>query len=176
MDNGWLKLRNVPPDRAKGLAEIDPSSVAYSLDPGRVFIRVRGREKDGCVSPGADYEALRDEIAAAALQLRDPDSDDPFFQSAFQSEELYHGPHVAQAADLILAPYDGYDPKGALYRDSLTDRGDELVGMHTHDDAMLYIGEHKIPQAEVSVLDVLPTILDLMGVPHPQDLDGQSLL
>ncbi|NIV40330.1 MAG: nucleotide pyrophosphatase, partial [Anaerolineae bacterium] len=34
MDNGWLKLRNVPPDRKKGLNEIDPESVAYSLDPG----------------------------------------------------------------------------------------------------------------------------------------------
>ena len=51
MDHGWLKLRNVPPDRKKGLDEIDPSSVAYSLDPGRVVIRVQGREKEGCVAP-----------------------------------------------------------------------------------------------------------------------------
>jgi predicted AlkP superfamily phosphohydrolase/phosphomutase len=176
MDNGWLKLRNVPPDRKQGLNEIDPDSVAYSLDPGRVVIRVRGREKDGCVTPGAEYEALRDEIAAAALALRDPDSQELVFQAAFRREELYHGPHFEQAADLILAPYDGYDPKGPLYKETLTYKGDELVGMHTYDDAMLYISGRTIPQTRFSVLNVMPTILDLMGIPHSPGLDGESLL
>jgi predicted AlkP superfamily phosphohydrolase/phosphomutase len=176
MDRGWLKLKNVPPDRKKGLDEIDPASVAYSLDPGRIVIRLRGREKDGCVSPGAEYEALRDEIAASALELRDPESGEPFFQAAFKREELYHGPYLDQAADLILAPYDGFDPKGPLYKDSLTYKGDELVGMHTFDDAMLYVGGRQIPQTRFSVLNVMPTVLDLLDVAHPPDLDGVSLL
>ncbi len=176
MDNGWLKLRNVPPDRKKGLDEIDPSSVAYSLDPGRVVIRVRGREKEGSVAPGAEYRALRDEIAAAALALRDPDSGDPIFQAVFPREDLYHGPYLEQAADLILAPHDGYDPKGPLYKETLTYKGDELVGMHTYDDAMLYVGGRTIPPARFSVLNVMPTILDLMQVPHPPGLDGVSLI
>ncbi len=175
MDNGWLKLRNVPPDRQKGLDEIDPSSAAYSLDPGRVVIRVQGREKDGCVAPGAPYESLRGEIAAAALALRDPDSGEPFFQAVFKREDLYHGPYLQQAADLILAPYDGYDPKGPLYKGTLTYKGEELVGMHTYDDAMLYVGGQSIPERRFSVLNVMPTILELMSVPSPPDLDGESL-
>jgi len=176
MDQGWLKLRNVPPDRKKGLDEIDPASVAYSLDPGRVVIRLRGREKEGAVAPGAEYEGLREEIAAAALELRDPESDEPIFQAAFKREELYHGPYLDQAADLILAPYDGYDPKGPLYKETLTYKGDELVGMHTFDDAMLYVGGRAIPKTRFSVLNVMPTILDLMEVPQPPGLDGESLL
>jgi predicted AlkP superfamily phosphohydrolase/phosphomutase len=176
MDNGWLTLRSVPPDRQKGLEEIDPASVAYSMDPGRVFIRVRGREKGGCVAPGAEYEALRDEIATAALRLRDPDGDAPIFQAVFKREDLYHGPYFEQAADLILAPYDGYDPKGPLYKETLTYKGDELVGMHTYDDAMLYVGGQTIPQTRFSVLNVMPTILELMGIPSPPGLDGESLV
>jgi predicted AlkP superfamily phosphohydrolase/phosphomutase len=176
MDRGWLKLQNVPPDRKKGLNEIDPSSVAYSLDPGRVVIRLTGREKDGCVAPGAEYEAIRDEIATAALELRDPGSGEPIFQAAFKREELYHGPYFEQAADLILAPHDGYDPKGSLYKETLTYKGDELVGMHTFDDAMLYVGGRTIPQTRFSVLNVMPTILDVMDVPHPPGLDGNSLV
>ena len=175
MDQGWLKLRNVPPDRKKGLDEIDPSSVAYSLDPGRVVIRVQGREKDGCVAPGAEYEMLRDEIASAALALRDPEDGAPMFQAAFKREDLYHGPYLEQAADLILAPHDGYDPKGPLYKETLTYKGEELVGMHTYDDAMFYVGGRSIPQTRFSVLNVMPTILDIMGVPHPPGLDGQSM-
>ena len=176
MDNGWLHLHNVPPDRKKGLDEIDPRSVAYSLDPGRVFIRVQGREKEGSVPPGAAYEGLRDEIAAAALELTDPDSGERIFQAVFRREELYHGPYLEQAADLILAPHDGYDPKGPLYKEDLTFKGDELVGMHTHDDAMLYVGGQTIPQSRFSVLNVMPTLLDLMGVSPPPGLDGKSLL
>jgi predicted AlkP superfamily phosphohydrolase/phosphomutase len=176
MDNGWLKLRNVPPDRKKGLNEIDPVSVAYSLDPGRVVIRLRGREKDGAVAPGAEYEALRDEIAAAALQLHDPESGEPIFQEVFKREELYQGPYLEQAADLVLAPHDGYDPKGPLYKETLTFKGEQLVGMHTFDDAMLYVGGRTIPQTSFSVLNVMPTILDLMNVPQPPGLDGESLV
>jgi predicted AlkP superfamily phosphohydrolase/phosphomutase len=176
MDHGWLKLRNVPPDRKQGLDEIDPSSVAYSLDPGRVVIRVQGREKEGCVAPGAEYDAIRDEIATSALGLSDPDSGEPIFQAAFKREELYHGPYLEQAADLILAPHDGFDPKGALYQESLTHKGDELVGMHTFDDAMLYVGGREIPQTRLSVLSVMPTILDLMDVAPSPELDGGSLL
>ena len=176
MDQGWLTLRNVPPDRKKGLDEIDPASVAYSLDPGRVVIRLRGREKEGAVAPGAEYESLRDEIAAAALGLRDPESDEPIFQAAFKREELYHGPFLEQAADLILAPYDGYDPKGTLYKETLTYKGEELVGMHTFDDAMLYVGGRAVPQTRFSVVNVMPTILELMEVPQPPGLDGASLL
>jgi len=150
--------------------------VAYSLDPGRVVIRVRGREKEGSVAPGAEYEALRDEIAAAALALRDPDSGEAIFQDVFKREALYHGPYLEQAADLILAPYDGYDPKGTLYKEDLTFKGDELVGMHTFDDAMLYVGGQEIAQKRFSVLDVMPTVLDLLDVEAPASLDGHSLL
>ena len=175
-DQGWLKLRNTPPDRKKGLDEIDPSSVAYSLDPGRVFLRVRGREKEGVVAPGAEYEALRDEIAAAALALRDPEDGAAIFQAAFKREELYHGPYFELAADLVLAPYDGYDPKGPLYKETLTYKGDELVGMHTYDDAQLYVSGQTIPQTRFNVLNVMPTILRLMDVPQPPGLDGESLV
>jgi len=89
---------------------------------------------------------------------------------------LYHGPYLENAADLILAPYDGYDPKGPLYKETLTYKGEELVGMHTFDDAMLYVGGHSIPASRFSVLNVMPTILDLLQVPHPPDLDGTSLI
>jgi bisphosphoglycerate-independent phosphoglycerate mutase (AlkP superfamily) len=83
---------------------------------------------------------------------------------------------LEQAADLILAPYDGFDPKGALYKETLTYKGEELVGMHTYDDAMLYVGGHDIEPHRFSVLSVMPTILDLMDISSSQDLDGESLL
>ena len=121
-------------------------------------------------------ERLRDDIAAAALALADPEDGAPIFQAAFRREELYHGPYLEQAADLILAPYDGYDPKGPLYKETLTFKGDQLVGAHTYDDAMLYVAGQQIPQTRFSVVDVMPTMLSLMGVGCPPGMDGRSLV
>ncbi len=47
--------------------------------------------------------------------------------------------------------------------------------MHTYDDAMLYVGGPHSP-GRFSVLNVMPTILDLMKVSPPTGLDGESLL
>ncbi len=174
-DQGWLRLRTVPPDPQKGVAEVDPSSRAYSLDPGRIFVNLKGREPTGGVEP-ADYEAVREEIAAAAVDLRDPESGKPFFHRAFRREELYHGPYLEQAADLILAPHDGYDPKGPLHKETLTFRGDALVGMHTYDDAFCLAVGSPLAERRFSIVDLAPTILAVLGVPIPPHMDGTSLL
>ncbi|MGQ9458777.1 MAG: alkaline phosphatase family protein [Anaerolineae bacterium] len=174
-DQGWLRLRNVPPDPQKGVLEVDPASRAYSLDPGRVFVNLKGREPTGGVEP-TDYDAVREEIAAAALDLRDPERGTPFFRRAFRREELYHGPFLEQAADLILAPYDGYDPKGPLYKETLTFRGDTLVGMHTYDDAFCLAVGQPLAERRFSIVDLAPTILTVLGVPIPPEMDGVSLL
>ncbi|MBC7224319.1 MAG: alkaline phosphatase family protein, partial [Anaerolineae bacterium] len=163
------------PDPKQGVLEVDPSSRAYSLDPGRVFINLKGREPMGSVEP-ADYEAVREEIAAAAVELRDPDTGKPFFRRAFRREELYHGPFLEQAADLILAPYDGYDPKGPLHKETLTFQGDTLVGMHTYDDAFCLVLGQPVADRRFGIVDLAPTILSLLGVPIPADMDGSSIL
>jgi len=183
---GWLKFET---DQPRSLADISTQAVAYSLDPGRIYINLRGREPKGNVSPGAEYEALREEIASAALQLTDPTSGKRLFQAAFKREELYHGPCFEAAPDLILQPVDGFDPKGALSKDTLTHRGTVLVGMHTFDDAFLYIRGHRIKEASKtspqglsgsgkawSILDVTPTVLQLLGLPIPSYMDGQPVI
>lgn len=170
---GWLKFTAEPPSSLK---DIHPTSLAYALDPGRIYLNVRGREPMGCVERGEPYERLRNEIIQEALALRDPESGEPMIREAFRVEEIYHGPLLDHAADIILDPYDGYDLKGALYKPTLTFKGDELVGMHTYDNASLYISGQRLPARRIWVADVMPTILRLMDVPLPADLDGQPLI
>ena len=170
---GYLRCTTSGP---KSIADMDPSSRAYSLDPGRIFINLHGREPKGCVEPGAEYDRLREEISEGLLNLRDPDTGEPMIEKVLRREEIYHGPQFDRAADLIAAPRRGYDLKGAMGKEALTFKGDELVGMHTYDDAMLYIQGHEIKRQEFSVVDVMPTVLEIMGLPLPADLDGASLL
>jgi predicted AlkP superfamily phosphohydrolase/phosphomutase len=170
---GYLKFSTTP---ARTLDQLAPDSVAYSMDPGRIFINLKGRERDGRIEPGAEYERVRDEIIAAAEALTDPASGEKLVTRAYRREELYSGPSFEAAADIILAPRDGYDPKGALAKDVFTYKDKMMVGMHTFDDAFLYVGRPGIADRPANVLEVTPTILSLMGQTAPVDLDQPSLV
>ena len=59
----------------------------------------------------------------------------------------------------------------------LTFKGD-LVGMHTDDDATFILRNHKIDKDNFGIIDVLPTVLDLMNIDGIDKtmFDGQSLI
>lgn len=169
---GYLQYTETP---AKTLEHLHPDSIAYSLDPGRIFVNLKGRERTGRIAPGAEYEQVRDELIATSEALTDPATGERMVQKAYRREELYTGPYLEQAADIILAPVDGYDPKGAFYKETLTHKDAMMVGMHTYDDAFLYIGARGAADEPVNILDVAPTVLQLMGQPIPGDYDGHAL-
>ena len=172
---GYLKFEKIPPE---SLRDMSPESLAYSMDPGRIFINLKGRERDGCVEPGEEYERLRDRLIEEVESLRDPETGEKLVLKAYRREELYHGPLLAAAADLILAPANGYDPKGAIWKEALTHKDPAMVGMHTYDDAMLcLLGAQFVEDGETPrVVDVMPTILAAMGIAPPDDVDGRTLL
>jgi predicted AlkP superfamily phosphohydrolase/phosphomutase len=170
---GYLQYATAQP---QGLPDMAASSVAYSLDPGRIFLNVKGREPEGRIAPGAEYERVRRELAEALVGMADPATGEPMVEQVYTREELYHGPYTAAAADLVLAMRDGYDPKGPLGKTSLTFKGQSLVGMHTTPDALLYIGGVRYNGRRPHITDVAPTILDLLEVPVPSNMDGCSLV
>ena len=170
---GYLQYAKEGP---QSLADMAPSSVAYSLDPGRIFLNVRGREPGGRIAPGDEYERMRREIAEAALGMLDPATREPMVERVYTREELYHGPCAEAAPDLVIAMRDGYDPKGSFGKPALTFKGPSLVGMHTTPDALLYMRGLRQFGRRPYIADAAPTILDLLGVPVPADMDGRSLL
>ena len=171
-ENGWLKFKTASPQT---LADIHPDSKAYSLYPGRIYVNLRGREPSGGVEPGKEYEAVRGQLVRGLLELRDPETGEGIVEKVLKREELYGGPCYHSAPDLVVTARDSYDLKGSFDKDVLTHRG-AVVGMHTFHDAMLYINGQSIVQERPRVVDVMPTILDLMGVSKPADLDGVSLI
>lgn len=171
--SGFLDYTNGTP---RSLEDVSPRSVAYSLDPGRIFLNLRGREANGVVAPGSEYERVRDEIAESFAGLVDPETGEPMVERVVRREELYEGPCATSAADLVLAMREGYDPKGAFGTETLTFRGDTLVGMHTTPDALLFVeGAHGFVRRP-TIADVAPTILEILGIPTPPDMDGTTLL
>ena len=137
-EEGYLKYDK---DEVESVADMAPESKAYSLLPGRIYINLKGREEMGSVSQ-KDYKNLRKEIRAGLLDLEDEETGQKIIDQVFYREEIYDGPSLEQAADLIAIPHEGYDLKGKVDQDSLLEDG-FIQGMHTYDDAFVYVKDNK---------------------------------
>lgn len=166
MEEGYL-------EEVKDFTGISRDTKAYSLVPGRIYINLEGREKNGGVSRN-EYRQLRDELMEKLWNLRDPMSGREIVDKVFKREEIYSGSYVKNAPDLLVHPKDGYDLKGKFGKVDFVSRG-LRNGMHSYDDAFVY-SDPPIKGDNPSILDLYPTILDMMKVKKPKDLDGKSLL
>ena len=168
---GYLRFK----EGAQALSDLDPSSVAYSLTPGRIYLNRKGRETNGNVDD-RDAPRVLTELENALYELKDPESGKRVIQRVYAREEIYQGPLLAQAAELITHPTDGYDLKAGVMNDKLFSRT-ARSGMHTYEDALVYVRRHELKvDGESSIFDITPTIFDLMGLRTPVELEGQSLL
>jgi predicted AlkP superfamily phosphohydrolase/phosphomutase len=175
--NVWLEeqgyLRFLP-NRDKGLDAISPESRAFSLDPGRIYLNLQGREPRGSVS-AAESAGLLTELIMEVKELRDPESNDLIVREVYPRDEIYDGPYLDRAPDLLVMSHDGFDIKGTFESDALTGRG-KLVGMHKYDNATLFVRDRQIVVGHASVHDVLPTACALMSLPCPPEVDGKIVV
>jgi predicted AlkP superfamily phosphohydrolase/phosphomutase len=145
----------------------------------RVFLNVQGREPEGVVPP-EDYERVRSELASRLESIPD-ENGDPIATKAYRPEEVY--PEVnGVAPDLIVVFGD------LRWRSVGTIGGDEGVQTFENDtgpdDANhaqdgLYIaagaGIGARGRMDAHLLDVAPTVLDLLDLEVPADMRGRSL-
>ncbi len=146
-----------------------------------IMINVAGRQPEGCVRPGEEYEAIRTRILEGVRGLRDPKTGEPIVLEAYRREELYHGERLETAPDLILVTQDQY--KGGTGIDELIsevplDVISKLSGVHRMDGIILARGPHIRRAAYIDgagIIDVAPTVLYALGMPIPTDMDGKPL-
>jgi len=158
-------------------------SRAYSFgrSVGPLYLNVKGREPQGIIQPGREYQQTRDELAAQAREMRNPLTGEKLVREVLYREDVYSGPYVEQAPDLILLPADEADN---FY--GLADFGDNRVvapmyryaGMHRQHGLVILHGSPIRPGAvlpEADIVDLAPTILHAMELPIPSDMDGHAL-
>jgi predicted AlkP superfamily phosphohydrolase/phosphomutase len=144
------------------------------------------------VEPGSEYEKLRDEIAARLEGVKDPSTGERIVEKVHKREELYHGDCLSRAPDLLVTWKDfeyntrrGYGVEGDGLLGSSLEFSDvsaysslQKSGTHHVKGILISEGPQIDDQASVngaSIIDLAPTILYLLGVCVPEDMDGRIL-
>jgi len=185
-EQGYLVLRR----RASSHQRIWPGvdwerSRAYALGLSQIYINLRGRERLGCVEPGAERERLCEEIASRLMELRDPESGAPVVRCVRRREELFHGPYVERAADLFIGFHRGYRTSeatavGGLSQQVFESNHGKWRADHCSIAPELVPGvllcNHPLNFACARLLDLAVTILDWFGCDPPAGMEGHTLL
>mgnify|MGYP006279671509 FL=1 len=153
------------------------TSHAYMRDRVACGIRlnVAGRDPNGVVSPEA-YDRIRDDLIARLENVETPDGD-PVFESVVPREQVYHGPHVEAAPDILTVPK-AFDE---LLTTSL--RGEQFGPVpepynHKFEGLVAMAGPAVDTDASLSgatLFDIAPTVLSALGVPRSERFDGHPL-
>ena len=161
-----------------------PATRAYSLgNIGQIRLNVTGREPQGCVAPGREYEQVREEIMARLRLLTDPSTGEAVVDEIYPREELYRGPYLEDAPDIVFLPkrleYFGFGEYefGSHRVIEAMRRG--ISGTHRMNGIFAALGEPVQPGVEISgatLADLAPTILHLLGQPIPAAMDGRVLI
>lgn len=154
---------------------------AYSLgNVGQIYLNLRSREPAGAVDP-ADYDHVRDDIMIRLAELEDPETGDCVVDHIYRREEVYRGSCLQRAPDIVFLPrnleYFGFGEYefGSNRIIEPVVRG--ISGTHRMDGILLMAGSPvrsgRLTGAQI--VDLAPTILNLLGIHVPADMDGQVL-
>jgi predicted AlkP superfamily phosphohydrolase/phosphomutase len=146
-----------------------------------INLNVRGRQPQGIVEPGAEYERVRDEIMTIVSVLRDPTTGAALCRRVLRKEEVLAGPHLDNVPDILLVTLEGID--GGHEVDQLLTAVPEAMlrnvsGSHTMEGIFFAAGApFQVGRCleTVDLGDILPTVLHLAGVAIPDDIDGGVL-
>jgi predicted AlkP superfamily phosphohydrolase/phosphomutase len=158
---------------------------AYAVGLGQIYFNLRGREGQGVVSAGAEYKALQDEIREKLVTLTDPDNGERVFRDVYRRDDIYTGEYLQFAPDLQVGFSDGYrvgwqDTLGGVTRAVVENNNRKWSGDHcataTEISGGVFFSNRKIATETPSIMDLSPTVLKLLGVPLPADLDGKPIM
>ncbi len=179
---GYLVLKNYP----KSISEIEKCDVDWEKTTAwgwggyyaRIFFNVKGRETQGRISP-SEFDKVRDELKQKIISISGPNGE-KFANKVLYPDELY-GEARGSKPDMMVYFDDLYwRSAGTIGHNSLylseNDTGPD-DSVHWMDGVFLLYHKKKAKCTtrleRLSIYDVAPTILDIMKIPVPQDMEGK---
>jgi predicted AlkP superfamily phosphohydrolase/phosphomutase len=153
--------------------------VSAITDQTGIYINLEGRSPLGTV-PAGQYEALRDEIMERLKAFRDPDTGDPVTTSVVKREDYYSGPFTEWAPDILVTIKNCEYSTDMFLADNVFEVPKPEFGWGCHRMEGIFVA-HGGPvkrgaENHLNVYDICPTVLYLMGLSIPDDVDGRAAL
>jgi predicted AlkP superfamily phosphohydrolase/phosphomutase len=152
-------------------------------------INLKGRDPFGVVSPGKDYEKVRNHLIAKLYECCDAKTGEPVVDKVFKGEEVYpHSGHSALTPDIVIRWRKDLVISGLASTDDrgrkivVTDKNvsDQRTGNHEPSGIFIAQGpalkNNGTEVHDARIIDLAPTILTLFGQPIPADMDGNLLV
>jgi len=157
---------------------------AYAMGLGGIYINLAGRETQGSVAPGEEYESVRSQIVAGLEGLIDPTTGEHAIHKVYRREEIYKGYDPVIMPDLRVANNLGYrigwqTALGEVPREIFEDEKKAWSGDHCSLDPSVVKGilfiNRKITRPEPHIMDIFPTVMKAYGEPVADVVDGHPL-
>ena len=170
---GVLTKANLLPSPDKidwAKTRVFPTSFGVNL-----FVNRAGRFPQGTVKTEAEYQALLDQLTHDLLELKDPEAGTRVAKAVHRKEALYQGEFCHLGPDLVVEWNNLYNPDSGENRHA---RVPGIVGSHVPEGVFIADGPgiRRGHHLDADITDIAPTILHLMGLPVPEDMDGRVLL
>ena len=187
LEKGCVRIRQGAQPSASGYFDnVDwAGTTAYALGINGVYVNLKGREKNGIVPRGKEYDELLARLENDLLAMRDPrDPSRPVVSRVVRPTRDFHGPRAAAGPDLIVGYARGYrssweSPLGRFSREVFTDNKDLWSADHCMDNRAVpgvFVTNRKAALESPGLEDLTVSILAQYGVTPPPEMIGRNCL
>lgn len=164
---------------------------AYAMGLGFVYLNLKGREKNGIVDP-ADADKTIEEIRTALMAWTDPATDEPVVDDVYVTSKIHSGPFLKDESEMIM----GFSPTYRVSWKTTSGKiklvegdGGAVLGPVIEDNTSPWSGGHpsvaepavrglffsskpvELPADGPNLLHIAPTVLSMLGVDVPPEMD-----
>jgi predicted AlkP superfamily phosphohydrolase/phosphomutase len=181
---GYLTLKEGADGSAGWLRDVDWSKTrAYALGLTGLYLNLEGREAEGIVAPGDGAASLMAELIGKLSGLVDEGTGDVAIRQVFATAELYKGPYLENAPDMLIGYNAGYRASwdgatGVVTGPVIEDNRKPWSGDHCVDPRLVpgvFFCNRPIQRDDPALIDIAPTALWLFGIEPPGHIDGRKL-
>jgi len=183
-EQGYLVLKDGCSTSGKWYADVDWSrSVAYGQGLNGLFINQRGREEQGIVDVGKETDRLKEEIVDKLKTTTDPKTGENPLAGVYKREELYRGPYLFNAPDIVLGYRIGYklawlSAVNSVGEPVFSDNDKAWGGDHCFTSRQvpgIFFSNIKIKESDPGLINIAATVLKAFGLKKPAHMDGLAL-
>jgi predicted AlkP superfamily phosphohydrolase/phosphomutase len=186
LNQGYIALKD-PSKQESGefFSNVDWSHTrAYAAGLNGLYVNLKGREKDGAVAPGPEYDALMDDLEKALLAIKDPRNGHAPISLIVRPQRDFHGPEKDKGPDILVGYSRGYrsssdSPLGLFPKDVFVDNHSPWSGDHCIDYRLvpgILVTNRRVTSPAPGLADLTVSLLHEYGITPPNGLIGKDVL